>query len=198
MCITATAHSACLNQIRQSCTSQCTGSIKAISIQGGAYGDYTSVGTGEGEGFSVNVPWSCGMMGDEEYVRAFKQVFMPIAHEFNPDLVLISAGFDAARGDPLGGCDITAAGYGETTVRPYDAAKLKICSAEHKAVALGPLVASDAEGFIEMPEDLIDDSSCSVDDDTSELPTIYTDPALEDRSVLLNIILNVPFLHSTV
>ena len=82
---------------------------------GGAYGDYTSVGTGEGEGFSVNVPWSCGMMGDEEYVRAFKQVFMPIAHEFNPDLVLISAGFDAARGDPLGGCDITAAGYGEMT-----------------------------------------------------------------------------------
>lgn len=42
-------------------------------------------------------------MGDAEYVAAFQQVVMPIAYQFNPELVLISAGFDACVGDPLGG-----------------------------------------------------------------------------------------------
>jgi histone deacetylase 6 len=42
-------------------------------------------------------------MGDKEYLAAFTQVVLPIAYEFNPELVLISAGFDACIGDPLGG-----------------------------------------------------------------------------------------------
>ena len=40
---------------------------------------------------------------------------MPIAYEFCPELVFVSAGFDAARGDPLGGMDITPAGYANMT-----------------------------------------------------------------------------------
>eukprot|EP00961_Rhodomonas_salina_P123699 1666920-Rhodomonas_salina.1 len=40
-----------------------------------------------------------------------EQVVMPIARAFGPQLVLVSAGFDAARGDPLGGCDLTPYGY---------------------------------------------------------------------------------------
>ena len=50
-------------------------------------------------------------MGDAEYVAAFKKVIMPIARAFGPDMVIISAGFDAALGDPLGGCCVTPAGY---------------------------------------------------------------------------------------
>lgn len=42
-------------------------------------------------------------MGDVEYMAAMTQVILPIAHEYNPELVLISAGFDACVGDPLGG-----------------------------------------------------------------------------------------------
>lgn len=42
-------------------------------------------------------------MGDAEYVAAFQQVVMPIAYQFNPELILVSAGFDACIGDPLGG-----------------------------------------------------------------------------------------------
>lgn len=42
-------------------------------------------------------------MGDAEYVAAFQQIVMPIAYQFNPELVLISAGFDACVGDTLGG-----------------------------------------------------------------------------------------------
>lgn len=42
-------------------------------------------------------------MGDAEYMAAFTQVVLPVAYEYNPDLVLVSAGFDACVGDPLGG-----------------------------------------------------------------------------------------------
>ena len=44
-----------------------------------------------------------GGMGDAEYLAAFLEVVLPVATEFNPQLVLVSAGFDAAVGDPLGG-----------------------------------------------------------------------------------------------
>eukprot|EP00058_Branchiostoma_floridae_P002088 XP_002587576.1 hypothetical protein BRAFLDRAFT_95716 [Branchiostoma floridae] len=77
--------------------------------------DCTVVGSGPGEGFTVNVPWSRGGMGDPEYMAAFQQVVMPIAYEYSPELVIISAGFDAARGDPLGHCDVTPPGYAHMT-----------------------------------------------------------------------------------
>ncbi|KAJ0036538.1 hypothetical protein NQD34_005215 [Periophthalmus magnuspinnatus] len=73
------------------------------------------VGVARGEGFNVNVAWSGGRMGDADYIAAFHQVVMPIATEFNPDLVLVSAGFDAARGDPLGGYNVTPEGYAHFT-----------------------------------------------------------------------------------
>ena len=54
-------------------------------------------------------------MGDADYVYAFQQVIMPIATEFDPDLVIIAAGFDAAAGDMLGGGKVTAGGYAHMT-----------------------------------------------------------------------------------
>ncbi|XP_055910185.1 histone deacetylase 6 isoform X1 [Eupeodes corollae] len=74
--------------------------------------NYDVVGKGLGEGFNVNIPWNKKGMGDAEYVLAFQQLIMPIAYEFNPELVLVSAGFDAAIGDPLGGCKVTPEAYG--------------------------------------------------------------------------------------
>jgi len=41
------------------------------------------------------------MPGDPEYIAAFQQIVMPVCYEFSPDLLFISAGFDAAMGDPL-------------------------------------------------------------------------------------------------
>ncbi|XP_075440655.1 protein deacetylase HDAC6 isoform X2 [Ascaphus truei] len=76
---------------------------------------HDQVGRGDGEGFNVNIPWNGGKMGDAEYLMAFHGVVMPIAYEFNPQLVLVSAGFDAARGDPLGGCQVTPEGYAHMT-----------------------------------------------------------------------------------
>lgn len=54
-------------------------------------------------------------MGDAEYLSAFLQIVMPIAREFNPQLVIVAAGFDAGAGDPLGGCHVSPACYGQLT-----------------------------------------------------------------------------------
>lgn len=77
--------------------------------------NYDRVGEGRGTGFNVNIPWNAKGMGDMEYIAAFQRVIMPIAYEFAPELVLISAGFDAAMGDPLGGCKVTPEAYGYFT-----------------------------------------------------------------------------------
>ncbi|KAG9456774.1 hypothetical protein H6P81_001282 [Aristolochia fimbriata] len=78
-------------------------------------GAVDEVGLNDGEGYSVNVPWKCGGVGDGDYIFAFQHIVLPIAKEYSPDLTIVSAGFDAARGDPLGGCDVTPAGYAEMT-----------------------------------------------------------------------------------
>ncbi|MQL90809.1 hypothetical protein Taro_023407, partial [Colocasia esculenta] len=73
------------------------------------------VGTMDAEGYCVNIPWKSGGVGDNDYIFAFQHVVLPIALEFAPDLTIISAGFDAARGDPLGCCDVTPDGYAQMT-----------------------------------------------------------------------------------
>uniref|UniRef100_A0A8C3YVG4 Histone deacetylase n=1 Tax=Catagonus wagneri TaxID=51154 RepID=A0A8C3YVG4_9CETA len=83
-------------------------------------GAVDEVGAGSGEGFNVNVAWAGGLdppMGDPEYLAAFRTVVMPIAREFCPDLVLVSAGFDAAEGHPppLGGYHVSAKCFGYMT-----------------------------------------------------------------------------------
>nr|XP_026498088.1 histone deacetylase 6 isoform X3 [Vanessa tameamea] len=77
--------------------------------------DYTAVGEGRGEGFNVNIPWNKRGMGDVEYMAAFTQIVLPIAYEYNPELVIVSAGFDACVGDPLGGCKVTPECFGRMT-----------------------------------------------------------------------------------
>ena len=77
--------------------------------------NYDRVGQGEGEGFNVNIPWNGLQFGDAEYMMAFLQVVLPIAYEYNPQLILISAGFDAARGDPLSGYKVSPEMYGFMT-----------------------------------------------------------------------------------
>jgi histone deacetylase 6 len=79
-------------------------------------GTIEEVGGGAGRGFTVNVPWPAGC-GDAEYLAAFDRVLLPIARDFRPDIVLVSAGFDAAAGDPLGAMRVTPAGYAQMTAR---------------------------------------------------------------------------------
>lgn len=77
--------------------------------------NFDFVGNGPGKGYTVNVPWNEKHMGDADYLAVFHHILLPIAYEFDPDLVLVSAGFDSAQGDPKGLCDITPEGYHHLT-----------------------------------------------------------------------------------
>lgn len=77
-------------------------------------GHPTEVGTGAGRGFNVNVPLPMGT-GTAGYVRAFNEVFTPIVTAFEPDLIILSAGYDAHWRDPLGRMGMTVEGFAELT-----------------------------------------------------------------------------------
>ncbi len=79
-------------------------------------------GAGAGEGFTVNVPLPAGS-GDEEYLRVFKDIVVPIAEKYAPDWVLVSAGFDPHKRDPLGGMNVTEAGFAAMASRLIDLAE---------------------------------------------------------------------------
>jgi acetoin utilization deacetylase AcuC-like enzyme len=92
----------------------------------GAVGD---VGEGDGVGFNVNVPWPERGGGDPDYLAAFDHVIGPIARDFDPCLVLISAGFDAAEGDPLGQMCVSPGGYHAMARRCVSYARTRRCVA---------------------------------------------------------------------
>ena len=65
----------------------------------------------KGKGFNVNIAWNTKGVGDLDYIYAFNTTVLPILREFKPDICFVSAGFDAAEGDPLGECKVTPEGY---------------------------------------------------------------------------------------
>jgi acetoin utilization deacetylase AcuC-like enzyme len=68
------------------------------------------VGNGDGRGFTVNVPLPGGL-GDGDYAAIYRDLLTPIAEQFAPELILVSAGFDPHRDDPLGDMQVTADGF---------------------------------------------------------------------------------------
>jgi acetoin utilization deacetylase AcuC-like enzyme len=73
-------------------------------------GALDEIGAADGAGFTVNIPFPGGF-GDAEYLAAFHTVIEPIALQYEPQMVLISAGFDPHRRDPLGGMEVTEHGF---------------------------------------------------------------------------------------
>ncbi|XP_063815975.1 histone deacetylase 5 isoform X2 [Pseudophryne corroboree] len=97
-------------------------------------GSPEEVGAGCGVGFNVNIAWTGGVeppVGDAEYLAAFRMVVMPIAREFSPDFVLVSAGFDAVEGhqSPLGGYSVTAKCFGHLTTQLMSLAEGRVVMA---------------------------------------------------------------------
>lgn len=74
-------------------------------------GNFGETGSGKGEGFTVNAPFPTGF-GDAEYLSVYDRILKPIALEYKPELVLVSAGFDPYVKDPLGGMELTGEGFG--------------------------------------------------------------------------------------
>ena len=86
----------------------------------GPAGDGKKIGNGAGAGFNVHFPFNVTktqkpIIGDKDYIYACENVFFPMIKEFNPDLMIISAGFDSARGDPLGQIGVSPIGYAYMT-----------------------------------------------------------------------------------
>ena len=83
--------------------------------QSGLYpgtGALSDVGSGRGSGFTINIPVPAGT-DEEVWVSVLEHVIVPVGLEFRPELVLISAGFDAHRADPLGGCRLEASSFSQ-------------------------------------------------------------------------------------
>jgi acetoin utilization deacetylase AcuC-like enzyme len=78
-------------------------------------GPLDDVGSGEGEGYSINLPVPGGT-GEDVFLSLVAHVVAPVALRFRPSLVLISAGYDAHRADPVGGCTLATSSFGELTL----------------------------------------------------------------------------------
>ncbi|KFY58770.1 hypothetical protein V496_05973 [Pseudogymnoascus sp. VKM F-4515 (FW-2607)] len=124
-------------------------------------GGLGNVGAGPGSGRNVNIPWHAQGMGDGEYLGAFQRIVMPIAQEFDPDLVIVSAGFDAADGDELGRCFVSPACYAHMTHMLMSLAdgKVAVCleggynlkAISRSALAVAKTLMGEPPGRIKMP-----------------------------------------------
>lgn len=122
---------------------------------GGDDGFYNKIGEGKGAGYNINVPWEQGKCGDADYLAVWDHVLVPVAKSYDPDMVLISGGFDAALGDPLGGCRLTPYGYSLMTKKLMEFAGGKIVLALEGGYNLKSL----ADSFLACVEALLKDGS---------------------------------------
>jgi acetoin utilization deacetylase AcuC-like enzyme len=84
-------------------------------------GDATDFGSGDGEGYTANLPVPPGS-GADEFLALVQRVVAPIAREWRPGLLCISAGYDAHRDDPLANCDVDDGGYWDMSATMRDLA----------------------------------------------------------------------------
>ena len=96
-------------------------------------GPAEDVGTGEGRGFTVNIPFSAGC-GDASYLAAYDRIVEPIVEQFRPDVVLVSLGIDAHYRDPITSLVLSSPGYVELMSRSA-ALAARLCGSRF-AVAL--------------------------------------------------------------
>ncbi len=98
-------------------------------------GRSTERGSGRGLGYTLNLPQAPGRT-DADYERLIDETVVPAALAFRPDLILLSAGFDAHGADPLGGMNLTAAGFGRLSERVVALAD-EVCDGRVVAVLEG-------------------------------------------------------------
>jgi acetoin utilization deacetylase AcuC-like enzyme len=114
-----------------------------------------SVGGPNALGRTVNVAWTSHGMGDKEYLYALQTLIIPMLQEFQPTLILISAGFDAATGDAYGGNLSSVNGFGRMTTEILKVANEMDCpviaslEGGYKQSVLGPCVASVVQSMVD-------------------------------------------------
>jgi len=85
-------------------------------------GNFGEIGRGPGKGFTVNIPFAKGA-GDRDFICATRRIIAPLAHQFKPEFILVSLGFDLYRYDRLGGMNVSPEGYGTLTAMLLQIAK---------------------------------------------------------------------------
>jgi acetoin utilization deacetylase AcuC-like enzyme len=109
------------------------------------------IGVGRGTGFTVNLPLEAGAV-DEDFQLLFSAVVVPVLLQFEPDLVLVSAGFDAHERDPLGGLRLSTGAFAAMTAELRDVAD-ECCRGRLVAVTEGgydlQALAASIEGVLE-------------------------------------------------
>ena len=110
----------------------------------------TTVGDGAGAGYNVNVGWSRKEMGDDEYYAVWDHILLPIAKEYQPDLIFISAGFDAADGD-LGECHVSPECFADLTraLKPIQSRMVAALEGGYVKSILGACVTHVVEALLE-------------------------------------------------
>ncbi len=98
-------------------------------------GAAAETGRGPGEGFTVNVPMEAGA-NDADYLHVYEHVVAPVVRQFAPELLLLSAGFDAHTEDPLAGMQVTTAGFARLANLLTDLAD-EVCGGRVVAVTEG-------------------------------------------------------------
>jgi acetoin utilization deacetylase AcuC-like enzyme len=107
-------------------------------------GPASDTGSGAGTGFTVNMPVPPGT-GDRGFSSLVEHVAIPLLRSFEPQLVLVSAGFDAHRDDPLADCLVTEAGFAamaRSVRRSCDAIGARLGCVLEGGYALGALARS--------------------------------------------------------
>jgi acetoin utilization deacetylase AcuC-like enzyme len=98
-------------------------------------GAASQTGEGAGVGYTLNVPMP-GSCGDSEYLSILEETVVPAIRQFGPHFLLISAGFDAHRADPIGGMNMTTDGFAEMT-RGMKAVAAETCGGKLVSVLEG-------------------------------------------------------------
>lgn len=73
----------------------CSSRNDADFFASGEKASHIMTGDGPGSGYNINVPWTSGGRHDADYLAVWEYILIPVAREFNPDIIIVSAGFDA-------------------------------------------------------------------------------------------------------
>ncbi len=92
-------------------------------------GDIEEMGVGVGKGYTINAPLSHGN-GEVAVSKLLDEIFMPIARNFKPDIILVSSGFDSHHLDPLGGLKLSSNFFGEIISRLQNVQSKIVCTLE--------------------------------------------------------------------
>jgi len=92
-------------------------------------GPIEDIGDGDGKGYTINAPLSHGN-GNEAVSQLLDEIFLPIARQFKPDLVIISSGYDSHHLDPLGGLKLTSNFFGEIIAKFQNIQPKIVCTLE--------------------------------------------------------------------